>query len=355
MKRFQLLLLNEFKLFRTTIAIHLIGIFQPALMYSLMALILVRPTFDMNIVRPTTQLGEELVSEMDLVGSPIGEKYIHPILVDPLSSTNLPGGQVISVETVDGTPTAVQRFGLIDSNMVKNFRNRLTTAALSLWNKSLAGRAITLEQRPWLPRDIPYTVYFGMAMLPMAAFLAGAIIGAFLTAQEFEFNTIMEYRLSPMSMFLIIGTRLVRLGLTGLLSAFILMVIIGMIGGVWPSSFLWATLIFLGMAILGGCLGTIAGLILQSTLPSFVIGLAVTFFTWILGSAFGLSAGFGGAYEALSRWMPNTYAVELLFPLYYRVDIGANQLTILVLPAACAIMILLTTFTYRQKITKWNS
>ena len=106
------------------------------------------------------------------------------------------------------------------------------------------------------------------------------------------------------------------------------------------------------MAIIGGCLGTTVGLILQSTLPSFVIGLAASFFTWILGSAFGLSAGFGGAYEAVSRWMPNTYAVELLFPLYYRVGIGVSQPAILVLTSACTIMILLTTFIYQQKVLK---
>ncbi len=350
MNRFRLLLLNEFKLFRTAIAIHLIGIFQPALMFSLMAMILVEPTFDMRVVRPTTPLGEALVSEMREVGSPIGEKYINPILIDPDTSTDLPGGQVIIVEAVKGKPTAVQRFGLIDSNIVKNYRNRLTTAALSLWNRSLAGRAITIEQRPWLSQDIPYTVYFGMAMLPMAAFLAAALIGAFLTAQEFEFNTILEYRLSPISMSLLIGTRLIRLSLTGLLSAIVLMTAVGLIGGLWPSSLLWAFSIFLGMAILGGCLGATTGLMLQSTLPSFVIGLAASFFTWILGSAFGLSAGFGGAYEAVSRWMPNTYAVELLFPLYYRVDIGPGQPAILALAAACVIMILLTTYTYRQRV-----
>jgi ABC-type multidrug transport system permease subunit len=350
--RFRLLLLNEFKLFRTAIPIHMIGIFQPALMFSLMALILVEPTFDMRVVRPSTPLGEELVSEMREVGSPIGEKYINPILVDPDSTADLPGGQVVIVETVDGTPTAVQRFGLIDSNIVKNYRNRLTTAALSIWNKSLAGRAITIEQRPWLSQDISYTVYFGMAMLPLAAFLAAALIGSFLTAQEFEFNTILEYRLSPISMSLLIGARLVRLSLTGLLSATMLMTAVGLIGGLWPSSLLWAFSIFLGMAILGGCLGATAGLMVQSTLPSFVIGLAASFFTWILGSAFGLSAGFGGAYEAVSRWMPNTYAVELLFPLYYRVDIGSSQPAILTLTIACAITILLTTFTYRQKVLK---
>jgi hypothetical protein len=350
MKRFRLLLFNEFKLFRTTIPIHIIGFFQPALMFSLMALILVKPTFDMHVVRPTTPLGEELVRAMQEVGSPIGEKYIHPILVDPVSSGNFPGGQVIIVETVDGTPTAVQYFGLIDSNIVKNYRNRLTAAALSVWNNSLEGYSITIDQHPWLSQDIPYAVYFGMAMLPLAAFLAAALIGAFLTAQEFEFNTIIEYRLSPISMSLIVGTRLVRLSLTGLLSALVLMTAVGFIGGFWPSSLLWAVTIFLGMAILGGCLGTTAGLILQSTLPSFVIGLATSFFFWILGSAFGLSAGFGGAYEAVSRWMPNTYAVELLFPLYYRVDIGASQPAIIVLTTACMILILLTSFTYRRKV-----
>jgi ABC-type multidrug transport system permease subunit len=350
MKRFLLLLLNEFKLFRTTIPIHIIGIFQPALMFSLMAYILVKPTFDMRIVQPTTPLGEELVMAMDQVGSPIGEKYINPILVDTMSMEDLPGGQIINVETLDGMPTAVQHFGLIDSNIVKNYRNRLTSAALIIWNKSLAGHAITIEQLAWLPRDISYSVYFGMAMLPLASFLAAVLIGAYLTAQEFEFNTIIEYRLSPVSLILIVLTRLVRLSFTGLLSAIVLIVAVGFDGGNWPSSLADTFIICSAMAILGGCLGTTTGLILQSTLPSFVIGLAATFASWILGGAFGLPAGFGGAYEAVSRWMPNTYAVELLFPLYYRVEIGPSQPAVVVLAVACVALILVTIFTYRRKV-----
>ncbi|MGD8813032.1 MAG: ABC transporter permease [Anaerolineales bacterium] len=350
MKRFRLLLVNEFKLFRTAIPVHLIGIFQPALMFSLMALILVHPTFDMRIVHPTSLLGEDLVAAMDEVGSPIGTNYINTILVDQDPSGELPGGQLIRVESIDGKPVAVQRFGFIDSNIIKNYRNRLTSAALRLWNATLGGKAVTIEQRAWLPSDVPYSVYFGMAMLPLAAFLASSLIGAFLTAQEFEFNTILEYRLSPVSTFLILGTRLLRLCLTGWLSATVLTVIIRCVVGVWPSSILGASLIFLSMGLLGGCLGIAAGLILRSTLPAFVIGLGSTFFTWILGSAFGLSAGFGGAYEAVSRWMPNTYAVELLFPLYYGVDIGPNRRAILVLCLACLVMILLTSFIYRRRV-----
>jgi hypothetical protein len=350
MRRFRLLLLNELKLVRTTIPIHAIGILQPTLMFSLMAFTLVMPTFDMHVVQPATPIERELVAAMREVGSPIGESYIDPILVDPDSLDEYSGAQVIIFETIGGKPTAVQRFGLIDSNIVKNFRNRLTTAALSLWNQSLDGYAVTIEQKPWLPRDIPYTVYFGMAMLPLAAFLAASITGAALTAQEFEFDTVTEYRLSPMPMFLVVGTRLLRLSLTGLLSGVVLMLALGLLGGVWPSSLIGVLAIFLGIAILGACLGMIAGLLLQSTLPSFLICLATTFFTWIMGSAFGLSAGFGGVYEAMSRWMPNTHAVELLFPLYYRVGIGAPRPAILFIGMACIGMVVLTTIIYRHKV-----
>ena len=352
MRRFLQLLFNEFKLFRTTIPIHLVGIFQPALMFSLMALILVMPTFDMRVERPTSQQGQDLVAAMQEVGSPIGENYINPILVDPTGSDDLPGGQLVSVDTIDGIPTAVQRFGLIDSNIVKNYRNRLTSAALLLWNESLGRYAITIEQHPLLPRDIPYMVFFGMAMQSLAAFMAAALIGSFLTAQEFEFNTITEYRLSPIPMGMIVGARLVRLSLTGLLSATVLMLILGLQTGLWPSSLPSALLVYLAMAILGGSLGTIAGLALKSTLPSFVIGLTAAFAAWILGGAFGLPAGFGGAYETVSRWMPNTYAVDLLFPLYYPVDAGAIWPSALFLATACVIMILITLLAYRQNVLR---
>lgn len=350
MKRFRLLLRNEFKLFRTTIPIHAVGILQPTLMFTLMSFILVLPTFDMRVVQPKTPIEQELVAAMYEVGSPIGKKYINPILVDTGSLNGYSGAQVVTFETIAGQPTAVQRYGLIDSNIVKNFRNRLTAAALSLWDESLGGNAVTIEQKPWLPFDVPYAVYFGMAMLPLATFFGAALIGAFLTAQEFEFGTITEYRLSPIPMFLIIGTRLLRLSLTGIVSAVLLMVAIGVLGGVWPSSFLGAVSIFLGMAFLGACLGMIAGLFLQSTLPSFLVSITTAFFTWIMGSAFGLSAGFGGAYEVISRWIPNTHAVELLFPIYYRVGIGATGSSILFLCVACSVMVTLTTVTYRQKV-----
>lgn len=349
MKRFLMMLQNEFKLFRTTIPIHIVGIFQPALMFSMMALVLVTPTFQMKVMKPSS---DDLVAAMRAVRSPIGVAYIEPLLVDAEEGVHSFGGQIVTVVEIDGVPTAVQHFGLVDSNIVKNFRNRLTNAALLLWNETLDGRAVEIVQYPLLPHDTPYCVYFGMAMLPLAAFMAAAMIGAFLTAQEFEFKTIMEYRLAPAAMVLVVGARLLRLSLTGTLSALVLMLFVGLTGGVWPASIVAAGLIFLGMGMLGGCLGTMAGLLLQRSLPAFVVCLALSFFTWIMGSGFGLASGFGGLFEALSRWIPNTYAVELLFPLYYRLPLGDSRPAILALGVFNVGLVLITIVIYHLKVIR---
>ena len=317
MRRFLLLLSIEIKLIRTAWPIHIVALLQPALMFSLMAFVLVKPTFEMNLQRPTSPEAEALARAMEQVGSPIGEAYIQPILLDVPPGEPIPSGQLVTVETQAGRTRAVQSFGLIDSNLVKNFRNRLTSAGLILWEKTLGSAAIELVQIPLLPRDVSYRVYFGLAMLPLAAFIGGAFVGAFLTAQEFEFQTIQEYRLAPAPWPLVLSARLLRLCLTGLASAIILGLIIFLFDQVLPSSLGSAGLALLLMSLIGACVGTLAALMMRNTLPAFVIGLASAFFTWIMGGAFGLPAGFGGLYEAMSRWMPNTYAVYALYRLYY--------------------------------------
>ena len=64
MRRYLLLLLNEFRLSRTAPVVHLIAVLQPTLMYMLMAVIMVVPTFDMRIVQPETDLGHDLIIAM---------------------------------------------------------------------------------------------------------------------------------------------------------------------------------------------------------------------------------------------------------------------------------------------------
>ncbi len=350
MKRFLLLLANEFRLARTAMPIHLVVILQPTVMYLLMSAILVHPTFDMNVTRPVDEQGRALVAAMTAVGSPIGAPYIRPILVDEVEAGGM--RQVVTVEDRNGVSTAVQRYGFIDSNMVKNYRNRLTAAGLIMWNDVLGDGAVTIEERPWLPRDMPFALYFGMALLPMTVALAASVLGGVLTAQEFEFRTILEYRLAPASVVLILGARLLRLLLSGMLAAGILLVAAALVTGFWPGSLWRVGFILLPVGIITGSLGIIAGLLLQKTIPAFLVGLVISFVAWIMGSAFGLAAGFNRSYEFISRLTPNTHAVELLFPTYFGVEVGNPLASALVLTFMSVGMVLLTLLVYRQRVLK---
>ncbi len=348
MGRFRLLLRNEVILFRTSIPIHVVAILQPTIMYLLMIGILVHPTFDMEVVRPADDVGTHLVQALEQVGSPIGLPYVHPLIVD--WNGGYVARQVVAVEESDGVPTAVQHFGLIDSNLVKNYRNRLTAAALRLWDAELGGRAVIIEQHAWLPRDVPYKVYFGLALLPMAAFLAAAGIGAILTAQEFEFRTVVEYRLAPVSPVLILGGRLTRLVLCALLSAGILWLASGLVNDVWPHDLWLVGLILLSLAVVAGCLGMVAGLWLRKSIPAFLVALVASFVGWIMGSAFGLAAGFGTTYEWISHLTPFTHAVELLFPHYFGATVGSPGVSALVLTLMAVGMAALTAWVYHRRV-----
>jgi len=319
-------------------------------MYLLMSAVLVHPTFEMQVARPSSYEGRALIAAMERVGSPIGLPYVRPQLVE---GGGAPAGrQVVVVEDRAGVPTAVQHFGLIDSNLVKNYRNRLTAAGLILWNDDLGSRAVAVDQRPWLPRDVPYTVYFGMALLPMTIFVAASMLGAILAAQEFEFGTVVEYRLAPLAPGWILAARLVRLVLSALLSAAILLVVVGLTAGAWPGEPLLAVLVLLPLAVIAGGLGTVAGLLLRRTIPAFLVALVASFVGWLMGSGFGLAAGFGGWYERLSRLTPSTHAVELLFPRYYGATIGRPAVSILFLAVATLAMVALTVLAYRWRILR---
>ncbi|MFN2144585.1 MAG: ABC transporter permease [Anaerolineales bacterium] len=349
MRRFGLLLLNEFRMTRTALVVNLIAVLQPTLMYALMATIMVMPTFTMNVVRPAEDYG--LISAMEQVGSPIGMAYIEPIL---LETAETGFRQVIEVEEGAGVPVAVQRYSYIDSNLVKNLRNRLTAALLVMWNRQLGSEAVTLHQHPWLPEDISYNVYFGMAMIPLAAYLAAAMIGGYLMAQEFEHGTVLEYRLSPVSFLLLLAAKITRLLLTGLLAGAVLYTALGLITGVWASAILPVFLPILPLALIAACIGLLAGLLTRSSLPAFLAALASAFGFWLLGSGFGLAAGFSDIFERVSRAIPNTPVIEMLFPyFYFGRQVAAHPAAAKVqLAVYCVVLVALVIVAYRQRVLR---
>ena len=349
MKRFVYLLKCEFKLAITALPIQIIAILQPTVLFLLMGAILVEPTFDMNILDTNSPQTRKLIQAMQEVGSPIGDPYINPIMMDPSSNESVP--QIIDVISEGDQTTAIQQYSLIDSNLVKNFRNRLTSAGLRLWDEQLGSQVIKVQEHPLLPMDVPFKVYFGMALLPAAVFIAAIFTGSVLTGQDFEFDTIAEYRLTPYPYSLPLAARLTRLLLTGLIGGCILVLAIGFTTGYWPLNLFTLLLILTPIGLSAAGLGVSAGLLFKRTIPGFVICLALSFALWILGSAFGLAQSFGGLYSALSSLTINTHTVYLIFKQYYGFNATNPLFSTSVILSLTLIITLITTRLYHKRLS----
>jgi hypothetical protein len=352
MKRFWILFVNEFKLTRTAVPSHIVAIIQPTILYLFMGAILGSPFMAMNLRQPDTPIGEALQVALQEEGSPIGDRYVNLNLVEQSQPGNL--RQVIVVEEENGTATAVQRYGLIDANHVKNLRNRLTSAALSLWSAELGDQAVTIQEHPWLPKDNPHKFYFGMGLLPMAMFLATIMLGSVLTSQDFEFGTIQEERLAPSNIALPVLTRITRVTLYAYLSVILLLLVSGSMTGFWPASVWPVFAALLPVGIIGGGFGIVLGLIFRSSVTVYVLSMALSMALWLFGNSFGLT-NFGGLYAFFTQLSPNSYAVELIFPQFFGRKISLPHMPPeLALTIGVVGMISAALLTYRWRVRKNN-
>jgi ABC-type multidrug transport system permease subunit len=318
MKRLGLFLQSELKLLLVHRVVLMVALIQPALMYALMSMVFVEPTFDMNIQAAQTPQEEQYLQAMQRVGIESGVPYINPVITNDANWIR----QYVTMDTQENTLSVNQTFGNIDSNMIKNFRNRVTAAALIYWQDNLGDQAILIDQQPLLPRDVPYITYFGMALIPMGIFLGTAITSAIGTAFDFENGTILEMHMSPRPDWQYLLVQFMRMIVIGSLSAAINICAVGWISGVWPTGIYGIITPVWLLSLAGGSLGMLAGFITKKALPAFLISLVVSLLNWLFGNSFGLASGFAGWYETFSTFAPNRYLVEILFPHYYHVQAG---------------------------------
>jgi hypothetical protein len=327
MKRFLFLLRSEIKLLLTHKVVLIVSILQPALLYGLMSVVFVEPTFSLTIQAPQTTQEQQFIAAMKQVGIESGVPYIDPEISDGSDWLR----QYISMRVDNGMLLINQSFGNINTNLIKNFRNRVTAAALIYWQEDLGNQAIRIHQQPLLPKDVVYIAYFGMALIPMGIFLGTAITSAMLTAYEFENGTILEMYMSPRPDWHQLSIQFLRMIMIGLLSASINICAVGWISGVWPTQIITLLIPICLLSLAGGALGTLAGFITRKALPSFLFALVVSLLNWLFGDSFGLASGFAGWYELFSYFAPNRYMVEILFPHYYHVQAGSLSVNLTIL------------------------
>jgi len=319
-RRFWWLLQAEFRLTRGLLVFHFIGIMMPLIDFLLLSQLAPPVTFTMYTATDGSPQAARLVTAMAALradGVPDGPFYIDP---QPLPAGAQLGSSIqdlVEMQAQEDRLLVTHRYANIDSNLVKNYRNRLTGAALDVWEEELGARAVTLELEPRYAIEPSFTRYFTMGLLVMAVFVSSVFIGAPLVAKDFEDGTILEARLSPVSPALILAARLVRVMLTSLVAVGLAAGLAGLYLGVWPSDgWRFAGLMVL-YTVITASFGLTVGLLVRKILPAFLIGLVTTLVLWLVGGGFALPVILGPALQVVSRFAPTTYMMQLLFPLYY--------------------------------------
>jgi hypothetical protein len=127
--------------------------------------------------------------------------------------------------------------------------------------------------------------------------------------------------------------------------------VLALLSGHWPRDPGWLVLLaaLAPMALIGGCVGVTAGLVVRRAIPAFLVALIASFGGWFLGCAFGLRGSFGAAYEALSALTPNTWAVELIFPVYYGRDVGSPPLSAALLALFVVVLLAVVSLAWARR------
>ncbi|MBU0494670.1 MAG: ABC transporter permease [Chloroflexi bacterium] len=319
-RRFWWLLQFEFRLTRGLLPFHVVGIVMPLVSFVLWAQLAPPIAFTMYTVSDGSPQAERLLAAMAALhagGVQDGPHYIDPQPLPAGAQLGPTVQNVIELQAEGAGLLATNRFANIDSNLVKNYRNRLTGAALDVWEQDLGSHAVTVDLAPRFTEEPPFTRYFAMGLLIVAAFLSSMLVGATLVAKDFEDGTILEARLSPASPALILLARLVRVMLTSLVAVGLAGLVAGLYMGIWPLDAGYLAGLLALYTVITASFGLTVGLLVHKMLPAFLIGLVSVVLLWLVGGGFALPAILGEAFQFLSRFAPTTYMIQLLFPVYY--------------------------------------
>lgn len=180
-----------------------------------------------------------------------------------------------------------QTFTDINTNMTKNYRNRLT-GAIQVWaDGQLDGRAITVVESTTHPADIDWSAAFALATVAFGVLFSGTLFGILAMSEEWDAGTMVLFRIAARSTALVVAAKLAA-AVTKCVAAGVVLV-----GAVWAFTgevpHHWGILLAglaLGYLAMAG-LGVLVGLGSRSILTSFLFALVLALVCWVGGGGLG--------------------------------------------------------------------
>lgn len=221
----------------------------------------------------------------------------------------------VDASGISGTVTHVVTD--VNSNMTKNYANRLTGATVNYLHEHLDAGTVEVVERTRYQADIPWDISFAVNTVVFGAMLAGLLFGLLSMTSEWENSTTKLLALCPKPAALIAGGKIIAAFIKSVLALAVLASVIALM---FPLKMdhpwnLVSAAALLSVTFTG--LGLILGLVVRSTMTAFLASLVISLSLWVAGGGFGDLSYFGSVTQTIGALNPATYGLNATRYAYF--------------------------------------
>lgn len=223
----------------------------------------------------------------------------------------------LAVSEEAATGAVVHLVNDANSNMTKNYANRLTGALVDYVDAGRDSGTIEVVEQTRYEEDIPWDESFAVSTLVFGAMLAGLLFGQLSMTSEWENATAKLLVLSPRPAASVVAGKVAAAFLKALVAGAVLVGVVALMYGRAIVNVPWLVASLCLMYATFASLGLALGIVVRSTMTAFLVSLVAALCLWVAGGGFGDLSYFGEAAQAVGAANPATYALDAVRCAYF--------------------------------------
>ena len=222
-----------------------------------------------------------------------------------------------TVSEENATGMVVHLVNDVNSNMTKNYANRLTGALVDYIGEGRNTGTVEVIEQTRYEADIPWDESFAVSTLVFGAMLAGLLFGQLSMTSEWENATAKLLVLSPRSAASVAAGKIAAAFLKAIVAGAVLVGVVALMYGRALASAPWLVAALCLMYVTFASLGLALGIAVRSTMTAFLVSLVTALCLWVAGGGFGDLSYFGETAQVAGAANPATYALDAVRYAYF--------------------------------------
>ncbi len=213
--------------------------------------------------------------------------------------------------------TVVHLVNDVNSNMTKNYGNRLTGALVDYIGKGRSSCTVEVMEQTRHAVDIPWDESFAVSTLVFGAMLAGLLFGQLSVTGEWENATAKLLALSPRPAATVVIGKVTAAFFKAIVAGAVLVGVVALMYHRELASVPWLIAALCLTYVTFASLGLALGISVRSTMTAFLVSLVISLCLWVAGGGFGDLSYFGQAAQVVGMANPAMYALDAVRYAYF--------------------------------------